>query len=306
MDNRAISLAALASMALAGCGGNSSADLVPPLGTPAAVPIPINAASLTGGLTAGEATFTFNQDGSIEVGLPDGGRIVLTEDDIGESGDFVVVHNRKGDEIDGGELTVYETADGDRIEIALGTDLADDFIFATARLDRADDGLEGFDTYGVTGNETDPAALPQGGAEYEYEGAFLASVMVEGEILSDTLTGTVKVEADFGDALVDVEFKGGYEQADGPGKSPEFKATFDDLPVTGAQYAGAMDSGHMDLPGGDRIRLDGDLIGAFYGPDAEATAGVFTAFEESGKDPDIDIAGGYWAWDEDLIDDLDD
>lgn len=42
--------------------------------------------------------------------------------------------------------------------------------------------------------------------------------------------------------------------------------------------------------------------GAFHGPAAEATAGRFTVSAEPSEAVDVDPAGGYAAWHEDLID----
>lgn len=209
---------------------------------------------------------------------------------------------------------------------------ADEALFMLTRVDDADPDngdsvatLNGgyynddeFDVYMLTGVETE--TLPRGWATYS--GKTIATAYVGGDLVSSYFIGSAYVAADFANSSVDVALEG--EAYIGDGLYAGYDLVGQDLAVEGSRYRGALgivDGAHhvsefyiesYALPQAQCIgecgpykmttttEIAGDLIGAFYGENAEATAGVFAA-EETGHEAavngaDVEIVGGYGAY----------
>lgn len=293
---------------LAGCGGGGGpgpiAAAAPDVVVPVEVPTVMSADSdeNTVTVTRDLATIVVNSldvdEGTFSVtfGLPDGSSVTLTDEDdlISSDFDFGIGHGGRGIRL------VVENDDGDIVGILIGFDLTSDFdfdeediaeaideaIFVLARVDPDADGRDGVDTYMVTGDETE--TLPRGSATYH--GLTISSVYVDGDLVSDHLTGGAFIEADFANSLVDITLSG-------HGGGVDFHLTGSDLPIDGSQYDGLL-TGSVD--NGDEVDLVGDVLGAFFGDAAQATAGVFgveeTLQEALINDRDVEIVGGFAAY----------
>ena len=143
-----------------------------------------------------------------------------------------------------------------------------------------EDPVFGFNTYLVAGVETE--TLPTGSATYE--GFTVASVFNNDALVFEDFVGSVFVEASFDSSLVDIALDGASVE------SPSITYTLagTDLAIVGSQYDGPITGTGIGIP------VTGDLFGAFYGSDAEATAGVFGA-EGSADGDNIDIVGAFGA-----------
>lgn len=238
---------------------------------------------------------TFDAEGGIDtfgitLGLPDGTSVSFNETDMFPPGE---------EEIGPwwGVLLAGENPNWDRVEILIGAgfdnpenyeELFNSALFALARVDPYTDEPDfGFDTYMVSGDVTD--TLPEG--EGYYYGDTIASGYAEGALLGDAY-GIVEVAAGFTDGTVDI-----YMNGDGAAWGYELIGF--DLSVDGSSYGGDID-GIAGYEGcACEISMSGDLLGAFFGDNAEATAGVFgvdeTDFEAEGG-ADMEIVGGFAAY----------
>lgn len=260
------------SLALAACGGGGGGDGI---ADPAVVSFQINA------LSSNELKFTPNIGGSITIELMDGDvitvdstHIVFDDPDVGL----------------GTNVTVYVSDTFDVIEVFGGVELNGVELFELVRIDDIDSPLLGFETYAVVGDET--PTLPFGGANYA--GRFIATSFFGGSVLNAEDTndsgsnfnyGNVDISADFGAALVDVTLTFDSVVSNNPNFGDEV-LTGAGLSVTGSQYSGTISSslGSYDLTG--------TLQGAFYGPDAAATAGTFSADDAVNN---AEVIGGFTA-----------
>lgn len=237
---------------------------------------------------------TFDLEGDIETfnltfGLPDGSTVTIDE---GDDWDFHG-HLELGDDGTGIMLkAVNDDKDDVRIIIGLGLDtemvdsekdIAGEALFALAAIDRDGDHPLGYDTYMVSGDET--GTLPASGTAF-YSGVTLATLIRNGFDFDDHMTGKAKITAHFLPQTVDIHLKG-------EGGDWSYDLFANDLKIAedSSQYGGDIDgtvaSGHGDFD------VEGDLLGAFYGDGAEATAGVFGAEGSDGHDNDYELVGGY-------------
>lgn len=265
-----------------------------------------------------EATVTLNSidldTGAFDVTLtlPDGSSVNLTE--------ASPIFNL----IDENILQAFELTDdtGNVVQVAFGFDLRPDdpqdpledpsvenTIFGVARVnleeDPADDpDLNGFNTYVAFGDETE--TLPTGWASYT--GATIATVYRDGNLIDNDFVGHAYIGADFENSEVDVELNGYYS---GNSFDYSYALVGEDIPVEGSTYTGVLgiaDFGYAtseftvedDGVVIETIDLDGDILGAFYGENALATAGVFgateTEHEEVFNEEDVEIVGGFAAY----------
>lgn len=324
--------ALMASMAVTACdsndgggglnalGGGQEAPEAGPLGLSSGAPVDVASADRQAGnsvsVAGDEATMTLNEltfdgDGNVDaisvtIGLPDGSEV--TFDDTASTDDYGLI------DINGQEtfLAQFTSADGDVVQVAIGLGLGPDPLAATvetsvnaalvmlARTDlkEADGGPadQGFNTYLLTGDET--ATMPEGSGAYS--GRTVASIYNDDDgLVNDNVFGYVSVEAYFDTSTVNILL-------DGKGGDASYQLFGEDLAVVGSSYDGAI-SGFVD-DGGGAVAVEGDLLGAFYGDDAEATAGIFgaeeTAFERMANGEDIAIVGGYIAYDDTYNEDL--
>lgn len=263
----------------------------------------------------------------IEITMPDASVVTLTEADISENsvgdqwGSPQMTHINGQHALRANLDTDGEGAAGDQVNVLIGLGLdaphsvgdldaadATEALVMLARIDQAGDDIDGFNAYLMTGEVTE--TLPTGWAEYN--GRTISTVYVDGGLWDETVFGSAWVVADFGDATVDIRLDGSGSYAEGEGGSFSYVLYGDDIPIDGSSYEGAL--GVANLPwvtseveinptGPDNIYtvdLAGDVIGAFYGEDAEATGGVFGAEETNFEDADVEIVGGYIAYGENL------
>lgn len=315
------STALVASMALAACNGDSKTfteqEAPPPagpLGLSLGEAVTVMSADANRNLvrvsdqhsTVTLNDLTFDAEGDIDTfsitfGLPDGSHVTIDE------GDDWNLHGHVGMGDDGTGL-MLKAVNGDdddvRIIIGLGLDtemsdseeeVAGEALFALAAINRDDDHPLGYDTYMVSGEET--GALPAEGTAV-YKGLTIATLIKNGFGEEDHMTGKAKITAHFLPESVDVVLKG-------EGGDYDYELFANDLPMDGSQYGGEIEGtlGRDCFLCGD-VDLAGDLLGAFYGDNAEATAGVFGA-EGGSHFSDYELVGGYGAYveDQDPVDD---
>lgn len=327
------STALVASLALAACDSNNAPAVVQDV-DPVAGPL---------GLSLGEAVavmsadanmhlvrvsdqhstvtlneLTFDLEGEIDTfsitfGLPDGSEVTITDEDAPDSFSELSIGDGEGL-----RLTWNDVDDGNRVGIMIGlgldtdlegdaeADIAGDALFALARIDPDGDNPDfGVDTYMVTGAETE--AMPVEGSA-DYSGVTIASLYHHGVPGSDHLTGSVYVEADFEDGLVDIDLEG----SDGDISGDWYYLSGDNLAIDGSGYGGTI-SGVINPEGFDETNpyIDpnvpitnvswnavGDVLGAFFGDDAEATAGVFGASGTDLLNHDVEVVGGFAAYED--------
>lgn len=278
------------SIALAACGGGGgggaaspafvSVDLVLDVGVPA------NA--LSAGLASTSenlVTFTLNADNSFTIRLPDGDLLTLSDSDVTDVFTGTPL---------GGDIVRFQGDSGaqflDVVEIAIGIDDFGNGLFGLARIDDGSTPFVGFESYAVFGNSTDN--MPITGSA-TYVGRFLASSYIGGttpdaEDASDTgndgIFGDANVFADFLLGEVDVTLT--VDASDPTFGGESLVGT--DLPVSGSIYGGTIESG-----AGSSNAFTGSLLGGFYGPNVEGTAGTFTVNDTAAN---AEIVGGYGAF----------
>lgn len=271
----------------------------------------------------------FEEDGDIDsfsvtLGLPDGTSVTLTEANVRDdhlsniNGHRVLRADLNTDLDNEGE----PTEDGDEVHVLIGLGLGtpdpntdeqatEDALFMLARVDlvepepgEGEDPIadQGFNVYMVTGEET--AELPSGWATYS--GKTIATVYQNGDLVSDRFFGDADISAFFATSSVNIELDGNYS---GNGQNYYYHLEGENIPIVGSRYRGAlglagfeaddMNESHFHGPGGS-VDIAGDVIGAFFGAHAEATAGVFSATEtgqeEVFNDEDVEIVGGFAAY----------
>lgn len=317
------STALVASLALAACADNDNPPAAPLEDPPVAGPLglvfetPVNVMSADADANTVRVTddlatvtlndLTFNGDGdldtfSITFNLPDGSSVTLTNEDTVSVEDLKDI----GDTGVGLRLDT-ENEDGDLVNIIIGLgldpfegepddeEIAAEALFALARIDPDGDNPDfGFDTYLVTGAETD--TMPAEG-EATYSGFTIASVYHHGVLEGDHLRGDVTVTADFEDLEVDIDLEGS-----GGGNS--YMLEGDNLAIDGSDYGGTID-GWINPDGADLLIIPnksynavGDVLGAFFGDDAEATAGVFGATGTDLLNHEVEVIGGFGAYED--------
>lgn len=198
-----------------------------------------------------------------------------------------------------GETYYEEFGDYDRAQILFGygwgvgevsqEEGLSSALFALARVQWADADLDGYYTYLAAGDTT--AELPAG--SMTYSGGLWASAYSNGELVDDYLGGEVWVGADFEGGMVDIWLEGGGELAG-------FWLEGNDLVIEGSGYGGELwGEGGSEAGCGGGCWLTGDVLGAFFGTDAEATAGVFGVQETedfSLEGQDLEFVGGFGAY----------
>jgi hypothetical protein len=242
--------------------------------------------------------FTYDELGDVDTysftfNLPDGTSATFTDADIGSESEEAIGPW-------GGLLLIGENADFDWVEVLIGFGVGDfateqewveNSLFTLARVDPDGDEWFGYDTYMVAGDET--GTLPAGSAEYY--GVVIATIYEDGEYVDENLFGEVLVGADFDGETVDILLEGG-------GAGGFFSLEGTDLAIDGSGYSGQIDGTALTI--NETVsEMSGDVLGAFFGDDAEATAGVF-GVESSGQDAidgdDVEIVGGFAAYDSTL------
>lgn len=298
------STALVASLALAGCFGDSNTGGVGPQEIDPAM-MSATHGSVT--VETGAASIVVNSfdldtgDFDVTLTLADGvTEVTMTQDDIksfggladfdfgssGEEGIRVKLDN--GDD----EVRLYigllPGADEDTlITDENGAAILDASLFVMAAIDP--DGIDGgYNSYIVTGDQTEPDAMP-GEGEAVYEGITRASLYTDGVLKGDNIEGEVVVTAYFADPSVDITLSDG----------SRYNLTATGVEIKGSLYEG-LDAlsgtvnpidGYLDFADG----ATGDVIGAFYGEGAEATAGVFGATEtEDGHL--LEVVGSFGAY----------
>lgn len=238
-------------------------DGAPPFGNTIGTTIPMMSADL-GGVSDVDASIVFNTDGTFTVTLPGGTAVTVADAD-----------STAPPQPDSNLGTIVESFLVDsgtwQVDVHLGEDAATGRdLFLLARVDDAT-GLVAPSpmAYMLFGDETD--TLPSGNALYS--GGFIADVFdgVAGTYIEQRV-GTADIDADFTGSTVDVTLTEGGESG------AMYTATA--LPMTGARYAGTISgSGYS-----------GDLMGAFFGDNAEQTAGTFGM-----QDATTDMIGAFAA-----------
>lgn len=314
MTKKMTMILAGAGLVLAGCGGGGGngggggiagpADLPVPLGLEFGVPVSVLSADQRPGesVFVGNdlATLTLNDltldgDGnvltfSLTLGLPNGGSVTLDETNDVIFDDFV----EQIADVGFGTARL-ETADGDVVDIIVGfgfdpevdstaeAAFAGNGLFVMAIVDELEEEpVFGFNTYLVAGAETE--TLPTGIAIYE--GFAVASVYADGALVEEEIFGDVFVGADFDLNTVDLFLGGG-------GFAAGYELGGEDLDIVDSQYSGAI-AGNVFIIDGPEAFVEGEVFGAFYGADAEATAGVFVA-DGFDAEVELEIVGGFGA-----------
>lgn len=275
--DRTVSLGVLAACAgLAGCLNNvdGAIDIVPvaetldaalPFGTTDGVAVPMLSADFNG-VSAIDATITFNADQTLTITLPGGGSVTIADAFTGPVGPDADLLTTTANYFDG----TYD------VDVHLGEDVAGSDLFILARIDDSITTPANPVTFVVFGDET--ATLPTGSATYT--GGFISDVFdATGapDALLPQLSGTASITADFVGNTVDLSLT---EVGEGTGLVIAGTA----IPIVGAQYTGAISGG----------AYSGDVLGAFYGPGAEATAGTFNVVDPgAGPGTETVIVGGF-------------
>ncbi len=299
------STALVASLALAGCfgdsnnaGGAGELDVDPVYGVfGLEVGVPVNLISATrgDGVSFDKFSVTFNNLEGTDITLttPEGETINFTEADLEWLG--------SDPDLGGMEIARLTSSRGDRLDVTLGSatvplppppeplvvngngpETEDVAVVALGRLDEVDT-RNGFETYGVIGQETDPGALPRYQEDVivfdgegrvpmaagelalgtaSYSGEFLASVFKEGELVTDEAMGEVTVGIDLAGDYVTFAAEGGYTSDDvddldgilvdvnsysvslyGTGDATDLSLSFED----GVQYSGTIE-GDVEIP----------------------------------------------------------
>lgn len=180
-----------------------------------------------------------------------------------------------------------------------GADILDASLFAMAAIDPADSLGDDYYTYIVTGDQTQPGAMP-GEGEATYDGISVVSIYHDGDVThGHPMEGDANVVAHFGlEPTVDITLSGGHS-----GDSWDLSTPVP-VTITDSLYEGIDQlTGVVDPEGGycgsgcdwNEADVTGDVIGAFYGEGAEATAGVFGAAGNNGK-YDVEIVGSFGAY----------
>jgi len=246
--------ATTALLAGAGCTENDTPAITSQelgmFGLPVGEPINVISATRGDGVAFDKFQVTFNnaEGTDITITTPEGESINMTEADLEWAGFDPAV---------GTEIAKFTSSRGDRVDVVLGSaqvpappppepvplaeaevDQID--VVALGRLDEVDT-RAGFESYGVAGQLTDPANLPRyqedvfvgeqneivtpAGSLAEgtawYNGGFLASVFVNGEVRSDSVSGWSQVGIDFAGGDVNVFMEGGYISDDVDDVAPD-------------------------------------------------------------------------------------
>lgn len=348
-------LAAMAlagSMTMVACDNNNR--VLPPqedgaplsiFGHEVGVPVNLITATRGDGVSFDKFQVTFNNEEGTDITIttPEGEELRFTELDVEWVSDLF-----------GRPMIRLLGDDGDKLEVVLNsievevqndpdcpedcdTHTEDIAVYAAARLDEEDTG-DGFETYAVVGMETLTANLPRYSGDDEeivdgecvagcegtlvtghadYDGAFVASLYRDGEILTDEVMGRAWIDIDFANNVVEFDAKGGYDlgwnsydvRLSGDGEAAH-GLTFDET----VQYEGTIgETSHGDswveVKSGwhdsDYVDVEGTFAGAVYGPGGvedvdsydeldTATAGVFEASgDNDGVTNAIMIVGGF-------------
>lgn len=286
--NRAKSIGVLIACAgLAGCltsgGGDGSGgavvfepvggelDGVPPFGATAEVSVQMFSADLVNGASTAVATITFHTSGTFTIDLPGAGTLTVAEGDL----DGVPVYNAEL----GTTVAAYfvgPPTNEHQLEIFLGEDAAGSDLFALARYEDLNGTEPSPVSYLLLGDET--TTLPAGMGTFT--GGFIADVRDLATGASGSrMAGTSEIAANFGAGTVGVTLT----ETGSEGGGVVFTGTA--TSIAGARYADALTG-----TGSGSESYSGFFEGAFFGPNAEATAGVFHA-EDVGAG--LEVIGGF-------------
>lgn len=272
----------LACAGLAACAGSEvasvtgpTADLLDstlPFGVTSGVPRNMLSADFVNGVDTNLAQITFNANGSFSIDLPAGGGTVTVDGAavITDGPAFNTQLDTTSATLDAGDYI---------IDIHLGEDIAGSDLFILARVE--DTITPGNLAYMAFGDETAPASLPTGNG-VAYTGGFVSDI-VDALDNASQMVGDTTITANFGAGNVDMTFTQ-------TGESTAAIFTGTGLTVSGARYAGTL----TNSVAGTAFVGDIDIIGAFYGPGAEGTAGTFHGVDTTGgPGNDIEIIGGF-------------
>lgn len=239
-------------------------DGYPAMGSTIGVAIPVLSANLDG-ISATDARITFNAD-SFTITLPGSAPVTVTDADAqGPSETHINLLTTH---------TSYQIGTTIAVEVHLGEETGGRDLFLLASVDDSTGTVSPSPmTYLVFGDET--ATLPTGTATYT--GGFTATVFdASGDYVAER-GGTTSFNANFGTGAVDLAMtvvgEGGGEVYGGTGTI-----------TSGARYAGTITST------GTPTAFSGDFNGAFFGSDADGTAGTFNATNVGATE---EIIGGY-------------
>lgn len=304
------STALVASLALAGCFGDSNTGGVGPQeidpammsATHGSFVVETGAASIVVNsfdLDTGEFNVTLTlADGVTEVTMTEADVEDLDAFDFGSSGEEGIrVKLDNGPDDVRLYIGLLPGADEDAlITDEDGADILDASLFVMAAIDA--DGIDGgFNSYIVTGDQTQPGAMPAEG-EATYEGMSVASIYHNGDVThSHPIEGDANVVADFEAGTVDISLSGYHSHLFSSSNSYDLSG--EDILITGSLYEGIGQlTGTVDpsSSGVGAVDVTGDVIGAFYGEEAEATAGVFGAAGLDDAEHDVEIVGSFGAY----------
>lgn len=308
MNTKTKMIVAGACLALAGCGGGGGGGpgagpvIIEPIvpvvmsATHGSVDVETDAASIVVNsidLDAGTFSVTITlADGITEVTMTDLNVDNLDEFGFGssaEDGIRVKLDNGAGDDV-WLYVGLLPGADEDALITADDTaDIIDASLFVIAAVD-PDGGGSDFSSYIVTGDQTQPGDMPSGTATFN--GFSVATVYKSGSVQhSHPMTGDATIVANFDLGLVDIDLSGSHS-------SDSYVLTATGVEIDGSIYEGIGElTGSITADGVHTTNVaTGDVIGAFYGDGAEATAGVFGAAGDDSATHLIEIVGGFGAY----------
>ncbi len=288
MDNKMPLAALIACMGLSAClqSGDDTApiiidpvaidfDVTPLFGASTGSAVPMLSADL-GGVSSSQATIMFNANQTITIKLPNGVSVTVADADITDpflaNPDLGTVSQTYYVDVIGAE------ADAD---VHLGEDALGNDLFVLARV--VEPG--GTMAYVAYGNETATATASLPSGNVSYTGGFTSDIFDStGNQTGVWFTGDTLVTANFETLRASVTL------TDISGEVPSgIVFSTADLNINGAQYEGDLTST------GGGTGYNGTVIGAFYGPSAEATAGAFEAVDAGAGlgGTDLQVIGGF-------------
>lgn len=238
-------------------------DGIPPLGATTGVAVPLMSADRDGVRTT-NAEIIFNADGTFTLNLANGSSVTVDESnpDVPPASDPVM------------DTTVAQYFVGStEVNVHLGEDISGRDLFFLGWFDDSAP-LASPLTWVLFGDETD--TLPTGDAIFD--GGFYANVLnaTTGEFIGER-SGDSVINADFDVSNVTISMT--VTGTEGAGEAYAGVGTIG----AGARYAGSITSS-----GG--VNYIGDFNGAFFGANAEATAGTFNATDAGANQ---EIVGGF-------------
>lgn len=244
-------------------------DGAPPFGASTGVPVSMLSADRDGVLDA-TANIVFNANGTFTLDLPNGLSVTVAESDIDVAPEADTTMKTT--------VTSYVVVGATtQVDIHLGEDTLGSDLFFLGRVDSITGVVPRPLTWVAFGDDTE--TLPTGTAAYT--GGFHADLLnsTTGAFIEER-TGDSVINADF-DAVTDhIDITLSVTGAEGSGETYGGTGSF----VSGGQYGGTLAST------GGLTSFAGSFNGAFYGPDAEATAGTFNATDAGAG---TELVGGF-------------